>query len=107
MAARYRRERSVDYWPGFVDALSTLVLGIIFLLVALATGAFRGSSRFGANHRETHLVYTGPSEQSVDDYLKEGDACIGHDCPVCGFPFEIGERVSGDDVRHEKCAGRV
>src|SRR5262249_13182869 len=30
--ARGRRDRGVDYWPGFVDALSTLVLGIIFLL---------------------------------------------------------------------------
>jgi chemotaxis protein MotB len=30
--ARARRERSIDYWPGFVDALSTLILGIIFLL---------------------------------------------------------------------------
>src|SRR4029079_18413761 len=30
--ARARRERGIDYWPGFVDALSTLVLGIVFLL---------------------------------------------------------------------------
>jgi len=30
--ARARRERSIDYWPGFVDALSTLILGIIFIL---------------------------------------------------------------------------
>ncbi len=30
--ARNRRERGIDYWPGFVDALSTLLLGIIFLL---------------------------------------------------------------------------
>jgi chemotaxis protein MotB len=30
--ARFRRDRGIDYWPGFVDALSTLVLGIIFLL---------------------------------------------------------------------------
>src|SRR5215470_1381699 len=30
--ARSRRERHIDYWPGFVDALSTLILGIIFLL---------------------------------------------------------------------------
>src|SRR5438067_6062622 len=29
---RTRRDRGVDYWPGFVDALSTLILGIIFLL---------------------------------------------------------------------------
>ena len=30
--ARTRRERGVDYWPGFVDALSTLILGFVFLL---------------------------------------------------------------------------
>ena len=30
--ARTRRVSTVDYWPGFVDALSTLILGIIFLL---------------------------------------------------------------------------
>ena len=30
--ARRSRERGIDYWPGFVDALSTLVLGIVFLL---------------------------------------------------------------------------
>jgi chemotaxis protein MotB len=29
---RTRRDRGIDYWPGFVDALSTLVLGIVFLL---------------------------------------------------------------------------
>jgi chemotaxis protein MotB len=29
---RSRRDRGIDYWPGFVDALSTLLLGIIFLL---------------------------------------------------------------------------
>src|SRR5215470_6946103 len=30
--ARARRESGFNYWPGFVDALSTLVLGIVFLL---------------------------------------------------------------------------
>ena len=30
--SRRRSARTVDYWPGFVDALSTLVLAIIFLL---------------------------------------------------------------------------
>jgi chemotaxis protein MotB len=30
--ARSRLDRGVNYWPGFVDALSTLILGIVFLL---------------------------------------------------------------------------
>ncbi len=30
--SRRRAARTVDYWPGFVDALSTLVLAIVFLL---------------------------------------------------------------------------
>ena len=38
--ARARRDRSIDYWPGFVDALSTLILGIIFLLTVFAVMQF-------------------------------------------------------------------
>src|SRR6476619_2360340 len=34
--SRARRDRGVDYWPGFVDALSTLILGIIFMLTVFA-----------------------------------------------------------------------
>jgi chemotaxis protein MotB len=30
--ARARRDGGMNYWPGFVDALSTMLLGIIFLL---------------------------------------------------------------------------
>lgn len=30
--ARSRRDSGVNYWPGFVDALSTLVLSVIFML---------------------------------------------------------------------------
>lgn len=38
--ARTRREREVNYWPGFVDALSTLILGIIFLLTVFVVVQF-------------------------------------------------------------------
>ena len=34
------RERTIDYWPGFVDALSTLLLAIMFLLVVFVLGQF-------------------------------------------------------------------
>jgi len=37
---RRGRERAVNYWPGFVDALSTLVLGIIFLLTVFMVMQF-------------------------------------------------------------------
>jgi chemotaxis protein MotB len=41
MAGRHRRrERTVDYWPGFVDALSTLLMAIMFLLTVFVVGQF-------------------------------------------------------------------
>ena len=37
--ARGRRLRGgIDYWPGFVDALSTMLLAFVFLTGALRTG---------------------------------------------------------------------
>src|SRR5437762_7074295 len=38
--ARARRESGFNYWPGFVDALSTLVLSIVFLLSAVLVVQF-------------------------------------------------------------------
>ncbi len=38
--ARARRDAGMNYWPGFVDALSTLVLGIIFLLTIFVVVQF-------------------------------------------------------------------
>src|ERR1700746_3321319 len=39
--ARMRRgEAAMNYWPGFVDALSTLILGIIFLLTVFVVVQF-------------------------------------------------------------------
>jgi chemotaxis protein MotB len=38
--ARARRQRSIDYWPGFVDALSTMLLVIVFLLSVFMLAQF-------------------------------------------------------------------
>jgi chemotaxis protein MotB len=38
--ARSRHRGGIDYWPGFVDALSTLILGIIFLLTVFVVVQF-------------------------------------------------------------------
>ena len=41
MATRFRRgARAVDIWPGFVDALATLLLVLIFLLVVFVVAEF-------------------------------------------------------------------
>tara|TARA_R110002020_G_scaffold316361_8_gene531538 strand:+ start:15714 stop:16745 length:1032 start_codon:yes stop_codon:yes gene_type:complete len=40
LARNRRREHAVDYWPGFVDALSTLLLAIMFLLTVFVLAQF-------------------------------------------------------------------
>ncbi len=40
LARNGRRSRHIDYWPGFVDALSTLLLTIMFLLTVFVLGQF-------------------------------------------------------------------
>ena len=38
--SRRRQRRDIDYWPGFVDALSTLLLAIMFLLSVFVIAQF-------------------------------------------------------------------
>jgi chemotaxis protein MotB len=38
--SRARRRSEIDYWPGFVDALSTMLIGIVFLLSVFVLGQF-------------------------------------------------------------------
>ena len=35
-----RTQHRVDYWPGFVDALSTLLLAVMFLLTVFVLAQF-------------------------------------------------------------------
>src|ERR1700720_4376955 len=38
--SRSRRDSGMNYWPGFVDALSTLILSVIFLLTVFMVAQF-------------------------------------------------------------------
>lgn len=40
LARGRRQESGFNYWPGFVDALSTLILGIVFLLTVFLVVQF-------------------------------------------------------------------
>ena len=38
--SRAHRRDEVNFWPGFVDALSTMLIGIVFLLSVFVLGQF-------------------------------------------------------------------
>ena len=40
MAGRTRRRRAVDYWPGFVDALASLLMVMVFVILIFTLGQF-------------------------------------------------------------------
>jgi chemotaxis protein MotB len=65
--ARARRERTIDYWPGFVDALSTLVLGIIFLLTVFVVVQFFLSQEVAG--KDTALVRLNAQIAQLTDLL--------------------------------------
>ena len=39
-SGRRGRHGTINYWPGFVDALSTLLLAIVFLISVFMMGQF-------------------------------------------------------------------
>src|ERR1700736_4849979 len=65
--ARVRNQRAVDYWPGFVDALSTLVLGIIFLLTVFVVVQFFLSQEVAG--KDTALVRLNAQISQLTDLL--------------------------------------
>ena len=40
MSLASRRRRGIDFWPGFVDALSSLLMVLIFMLLIFTIGQF-------------------------------------------------------------------
>src|SRR6202521_6259550 len=56
--ARARRESGFNYWPGFVDALSTLVLSIVFLLSVFLVVQFFLSQEVTGKDKALELLNT-------------------------------------------------
>ena len=48
IAPRHSRRPSIDIWPGFVDALSQLLMVIIFILLVFTAGQFYLSAALSA-----------------------------------------------------------
>ncbi|MEO5624347.1 MAG: peptidoglycan -binding protein [Dokdonella sp.] len=51
MSARLRRRRTFDIWPGFVDALTSLIMVMIFVLLIFAIGQFVLSDTLAGKNR--------------------------------------------------------
>src|SRR6266478_8883557 len=65
--SRRGRERGVDYWPGFVDALATLVLATIFLLTVFVMVQFFLSQEVAG--KDTALVRLNAQIAQLTDLL--------------------------------------
>ena len=65
--ARGRRIESVNYWPGFVDALSTMLLVIIFLLSVFMLAQFFLSREVTGKARQEEIarMLGGKSESAL------------------------------------------
>lgn len=66
-AAGRRRASGMDYWPGFVDALSTLLLAIIFVLSVFVMGQFLLSQEIAG--RDTALQRLNRQISELTDLL--------------------------------------
>ncbi|HKA72250.1 MAG TPA: peptidoglycan -binding protein [Xanthobacteraceae bacterium] len=77
MALARRGREGLNYWPGFVDALSTLLLGIIFLLTVFAVVQFYLSQEVSG--KETVLTRLNAQIAQLTDMLsleKTGTASL-------------------------------
>lgn len=80
--ARTRRRGGVDYWPGFVDALSTILLAIMFLLSVFVLAQFLLSQEISGkdtalnrlnsqiNELTALLALERSSKQDLEDQLR-------------------------------------
>jgi chemotaxis protein MotB len=65
--ARTRRDSGMNYWPGFVDALSTLILSIIFLLTVFMVAQFFLSQQIAG--KDTALARLNAQISRLSDLL--------------------------------------
>src|ERR1700691_599962 len=65
--SRTRRDSGMNYWPGFVDALSTLILSIIFLLTVFMVAQFFLSQQIAG--KDTALARLNAQISRLSDLL--------------------------------------
>lgn len=56
-------------------------------------------------YRRSRMVWVKTGQRAIIVEIVEGDDFVGHACGACQEPFEVGQKVRGDDLRHEGCPG--
>jgi chemotaxis protein MotB len=94
-----RRHQNVDYWPGFVDALSTLVLVVVFLLAVFMMAQFFLSREVSG--RDDALVKLNRQIAELTDILSlERATGRGRDDAVSALSATLeGARAEADRLR--------
>src|ERR1041384_7655716 len=74
LAARRSRRSNIDIWPGFVDALSQLLMVIIFMLLVFTAGQFFLSDALSGRDKALKELQQQVSELSDLLSLERGTA---------------------------------
>ncbi len=121
--ARSRRRDRVDYWPGFVDALSSLLLAIMFLLTVFVMGQFLLSQEITGkdtaldrlnsqiNELTALLALERSSKQDLEDQLRSLTTSLNESVSERSRLQQLLERGAGAagsaEQRAEELAGNL
>ncbi len=68
-----RRRRGLDIWPGFVDALTSLIMVLVFVVLVFALGQFVLSDTLAGKNRALDALNSRVAELARSLSLAEGD----------------------------------
>ena len=81
-SSRRQRRSTIDIWPGFVDALSQLVMVIVFVLLVFTAGQFYLSSALSGRNAELQRLTQQINELTSQRLTDMGRAPVFYDCLV-------------------------
>jgi hypothetical protein len=104
VSAHHRRARAKNPEPGMrVCSMCRKKLPVdLFSMSDKRTGKLRADCKLCYNAGQ-RFGYVRAGFKIVTVEVMDGDPCVGHLCPVCHRPFEAGQRIQGDHLRHEGC----
>ncbi|GAA0712107.1 peptidoglycan -binding protein [Dokdonella soli] len=97
MSMSLRRRRTFDIWPGFVDALTSLIMVMIFVLLIFAIGQFVLSDTLAGKNRALDALNSRVAELAKTLSLAE-DSKRALDAKVAELSASLGQASGERDV---------